>query len=169
MNKSIVLLLSLVLSMTVSKPSLRAPRWAVDTVNPAPDAQPDYYLEDTLSNTGLSSLMYVWLSLASIPLIVILCCLFRFRSYVLDYLQTHLSVAAIRVSNCATFRCSEHETTVDREDIELPSMPVRSSDEGLRTEGIQVRYDDVLNLVYSQTFQSAPGARRQVFLDPPLD
>lgn len=168
MNNCIVLLLSSVLSMTVSLPSQRAPRWAVDTVNPAPDAQPDYHLEDKLSNTGPSSLIYVWLSLTSIPLIVILCCLFRFRSYVLDYLQTHMSVAAIRVSNCATFGCSVSESTVDREDIDL-SMPVRSSDEGPRTEGIQVRYDDASNLVLPQTFRSEEGARRQVFLDPPLD
>lgn len=79
-----------------------------------------------------------------------------------------MSVAAIRVSNCATFGCSVPESTVDREDIDL-SMPVRSSDEGPRTEGIQVRYDDVFNLVLSRTFRSEEGARRQVFLDPPLD
>lgn len=154
----VLLLLPIVLNPTVSLPSQRAPRWAVDTVNPAPDAQPDHQLEDILSNTGPSLWLYVWLFLTSIPLFVIFCCLFWFRSFVLDCLRRLWSVAFPRRVDRATFECSEPVTSVDQEDLELRSLSTQTSDEGLETEGVQVRYDDVSNLVTTLALLSVLGA-----------
>lgn len=141
--KIIPFILSLILTLTVQKP--RSPRWAVDTDNPAPEPQPDStFRDELLAQTELSSWMYVWLFLTSIPLIGIFCCLYHFRSHVLDLVRQFISVALMRARNCFTFEHVDVDSPVGLECVTYTDSP---SVEGQDADRIQVSYDDVSNLV----------------------